>query len=146
MRSLLDRRSLVKFSFLRVLASLLAISTLAACSGLPKDGIQLGGAGRGSEIAAQPVVSVVTTRKPVNGASADPWFGSERASGMRVAQVRLTSPAEAGRFSLAATGLVDWRIENVEIVPALSFRQASNEDGGARDVLVYVHGLSLIHI
>ena len=59
---------------------------------------------------------------------------------MSIAQVRLISPAQAGRFSLAATGLVDWQIDKVEIVPTLSIGQPSAGDSGARDVLVYVHG------
>ena len=124
---------------LRVAALLLTASLVTACAGLPTDGVIFGGAGRGSEIAAQPVVSVVTTRKPVNGASADPWFGAERGR-MSVAQVRLNSPAQAGRFSLAAAGLVDWQIDSVDIVPALSIGQPSAGDGRSRDVLLYVHG------
>jgi esterase/lipase superfamily enzyme len=96
--------------------------------------------GRVSEIAEKPVVSVVTTRKPVNDARAEPWFGSERASQMSIARVQLASPALAGRFSLAATGLVDWRIERVEKVPVLSLGQPLNDGMTQRDVLVYVHG------
>ena len=49
---------------------------------------------------------------------------------MSIARVRLASPALAGQFSLAATGLVDWQIERVERVSTLSVRQpiASNRD------------------
>ena len=93
-----------------------------------------------SDIAVEPTVLVVTTRKPVNDARADPWFGSERASQMSIARVRLASPALAGRFSLAATGLVDWQIERVERVPTLSVRQPIASNGDLRDVLVYIHG------
>lgn len=83
---------------------------------------------------------VVTTRKSVKEARADPWFGSERASRMNIARVRLVSPALAGRFSLAATGLVDWQIESVERVSTLSVGQSSAGSGDVRDVLLYVHG------
>ena len=96
--------------------------------------------GRESDIAVEPIVWVVTTRKSVNDARADPWFGSERASQMSIARVRLTSPALAGRFSFAATGLVDWQIERVERVPTLSIGRPVAGSGDLRDVLLYVHG------
>jgi esterase/lipase superfamily enzyme len=95
---------------------------------------------RESDIAVDPIVSVVTTRKAVNDARADPWFGPERASQMSIARVRLVSPALAGRFSLAATGLVDWQIESVERVPTLSIGRPVAGSGDLRDVLLYVHG------
>src|SRR5262245_1079883 len=82
----------------------------------------------------------VTTRKPVNGARADPWFGAERASQMSIARVRLASPALAGRFSLAGMGLVDWQIERVERLPTLSVGQSFAGSGHLRDGLVFVHG------
>lgn len=97
-------------------------------------------AGRVADVAVEPTMWVVTTRKPVNGARADPWFGSERATQMSIARVRLASPTLAGRFSLAATGLVDWQIEGVERVPSLSVGQSSAGSGDVRDVLLYVHG------
>jgi esterase/lipase superfamily enzyme len=83
---------------------------------------------------------VVTTRKAVNGGRADPWFGADRANQLSIAQVRLVSPAQAGRFSLAATGLVDWQVESVEPVPVLSVGQPSAGSSEPRDVLLYVHG------
>ena len=95
---------------------------------------------RESDIAVEPIVWVVTTRKSVNDARADPWFGSERASQMNIARVRLVSPALAGRFSLAATGLVDWQIESVERVPTLSIGRSVAGSDDLRDVLLYVHG------
>jgi esterase/lipase superfamily enzyme len=93
-----------------------------------------------ANLAVEPIMWVVTTRKAVNGARADPWFGSERASQMSIARVRLASPALAGRFSLAATGLVDWQIERVERVTTLSIGQSFAGSGDLRDVLLYVHG------
>jgi esterase/lipase superfamily enzyme len=112
---------------------------LTGCAGV--SGGELAGrdGGRAADIASQPTLSVVTTRKPVNGARAAPWFGAERASQMSIARVRLNSPAQAGRFSLAATGLIDWRIEQVEKASMLLDR-SSAATGSPRDVLVYVHG------
>jgi esterase/lipase superfamily enzyme len=97
-------------------------------------------AGRVATLAVEPTMWIVTTRKAVNGARASPWFGSERASQMSIARVRLVSPVLADRFSLAATGLVDWRIERVERVPTLSVGQTFAASGDLRDVLLYVHG------
>ena len=85
----------------------------------------------------RPTLIVATTRKPVNGARAAPWYGAERASSINVARAKLTPPDD-GRFSLASVGLVDWRIDAVEPVPKLPDLVA--EGGG--DVLIYVHGFN----
>ena len=42
-----------------------------------------------SAISERPMLLVATTRKPVNGARAKPWFGPERASTMNVARAKL---------------------------------------------------------
>lgn len=122
----------------------LGAAALAGCASLPEGGVlpfaSAGGISGNSNIVQDPTLSVVTTRNPVAGAKASPYFGSERASRMSIARVRLVSPAQAGRFSLAATGLVDWQIENVEAVPVLSVGQATAANPGPRDVLLYVHG------
>jgi esterase/lipase superfamily enzyme len=116
-----------------ILALFLGIP-LAGCAGLA-DTASLRSTPNGlSPIEAEPRLSVVTTRKPVDDAAAEPWFGSERGTQMSVAQVRLASPAQAGRFSLAAAGLVDWRISRVDIVPNLVL--------GDGDVLLYIHGFN----
>lgn len=93
-------------SMLRVgFFALLVSSPLGGCAGL-SDAVPLRSTPNGlSPIEAQPTLSVVTTRKPIDDATAEPWFGPERATRMSVAQVQLESPAQAGRFSLAATGL-----------------------------------------
>ncbi len=96
--------------------------------------------GRASDIASDQTLFVVTTRKAVNGGRADPWFGADRANQLNIAQVRLVSPAQAGLFSLAATGLVDWQVESVEPVPVLSVGQPSAGSSEPREVLLYVHG------
>ncbi|MEA2981309.1 MAG: hypothetical protein QOF09_3132 [Alphaproteobacteria bacterium] len=107
---------------------------LAGCAGLA-DTASLRSTSNGlSPIEAEPSLSVITTRKPIADATGEPWFGAERGSQMSVAQVQLASPAQAGRFSLAAAGLVDWRISRVEIVPNLLI--------GDGDVLLYIHGFN----
>src|SRR5262245_61970763 len=91
-----------------------------------------------SALAANHTLLVATTRKPVNGGRAKPWFGAERASAMTIARAKLTPPDD-GRFSLASVGLRDWRLDAIEPVPELggdSLVQASS----GRDVLIYVHG------
>jgi esterase/lipase superfamily enzyme len=82
-------------------------------------------------------VLVVTTRKPVNGARTKPWFGTERATSMTVAQVKLSAPDES-RLSLASVGLDGWRLDRVEPKSADAGDLAAQAGGG--DVLIYVHG------
>jgi len=92
-----------------------------------------------SELSVNPTLIVATTRKPVNGARARPWFGPERASAMIVAHAKLTPPAE-GRLSLASVGLDDWRIAAIEPVPRVDDLLGDLTSG--RDVLIYVHGFN----
>ena len=122
---------------------LLAAALLAGCAAL-SDSSTLTGASAvavqadappQSDIPGAQVISVVTTRKAVDGARTAPWFGSERASQMSIAEVHMLSPKAPGRF-LAATGLLDWKIERVDKVPNLSIASS----GPTRDVLLYVHG------
>src|SRR5258708_22020926 len=63
-----------------------------------------------SSLSVDPTLLVTTTRKPVNGGRAKPWFGPQRASTMTVALAKLVPPDES-RFSLAAAGLVDRRLD-----------------------------------
>jgi esterase/lipase superfamily enzyme len=91
-----------------------------------------------SSLSVNPTLLVATTRKPVNGGRAKPWFGPERASAMTVARVKLVPPDD-GRFSFASVGLVDWRLEEVEPVQ----KEVSDllvVTGDGPDVLIYVHG------
>lgn len=88
-----------------------------------------------SALATEPTLLIATTRKPVNGGRTKPWFGPERAPRMTVARARLVAPDES-RFSLAAAGIGDWRIEAVE--PASG--DISDLLGAGGDVLIYVHG------
>lgn len=87
-------------------------------------------------IAAEPTLTVVTTRNAVKGARSKPWFGSQRANQPSNVRVQLSAPAE-GAF--AAVGLGDWSIKSVEAVPVgESFAAAPVR----RDVLIYVHGFN----
>ncbi|UWU91650.1 alpha/beta hydrolase [Bradyrhizobium sp. CB1015] len=106
---------------------------LGGCAGLSATGARFDA----SSLSVDPTLLVVTTRKPVNGGRAKPWFGPERAASMTVARAKLTAPDES-RLSLASVGLEDWRLDRIEPVPADGGDLAAQ--AGAGDVLVYVHG------
>jgi esterase/lipase superfamily enzyme len=91
-----------------------------------------------SSLSVDPTLLVTTTRKPVNGGRAKPWFGPERASTMTVARAKLVPPDDS-RFSLAAAGLGDWRLDGVEPVSG-EVSDLLAQAGGGSDVLIYVHG------
>ncbi len=91
-----------------------------------------------SSLSADPTLIVATTRKRVNAGRAKPWFGPERASAMTVARAKLKPPDES-RFSLAAVGLDDWRLNEVEPVSG-EVSELLAQAGGGKDVLIYVHG------
>jgi len=121
--------------FLRILAAASSALALEGCAELAATGANYGA----SDITLNPTVLIATNRKAVNGARGEPWFAPERASTVTVARAHLTPP-DGGRFSLAAVGLGDWRLDGVEkasdvaalIAPAI----------GARDLLIYVHGFN----
>ncbi|HWV54774.1 alpha/beta hydrolase [Pseudorhodoplanes sp.] len=87
-------------------------------------------------IMADPIVTAVTTRNPVKGAQARPWFGTQRANQPSNVRIHLSSPAE-GAFS--TVGLGDWGIKAVEIVPV---GESFSVRDRRRDVLVYIHGFN----
>ena len=120
---------------LRALAASAAVPALGGCAGLSLSGPAF----EAAEISAHPTLLVATTRKPVDDARAEPWFGPERAARLSVARARLKPPPE-GRFTLSSVGLNDWRIEAVETVPRVSDLIATG--AGLRDVLIYVHGFN----
>jgi esterase/lipase superfamily enzyme len=93
-----------------------------------------------SDIAAKAELIAVTTRKAASDPRKEPYFGPER-SEPSIVRIGLTSPYRAGRFSLAATGLADWRISNIEPVPVLT-AGLSPDGSDRRDVLLYVHGFN----
>ncbi|HEY1362112.1 MAG TPA: alpha/beta hydrolase [Xanthobacteraceae bacterium] len=119
---------------LRLFAAVSLACALAGCAALSDNAALDAG-----DLAVNPTLLVATDRKPVDGARAQPWFGSERASALNYARARL-SPPDGGRFSRAALGLSDWRIEAVE--PAQSVDELLPRAAMTRDVLLYVHGFN----
>lgn len=107
--------------------------TMAGCAGLAANAPRF----EASEFSGRPTFLVATTRKPLNGARAKPWYGAERASSVTVARVRL-HPPDDGRFSLASIGMEDWRIELVE--PASDTTEVLRQATSGRNVLLFVHG------
>ncbi len=120
---------------LRGLTSAVSALTLGGCASLASTGVRFDA----SEISANPSLLVATTRKPVNGARANPWFGPERASALSVARAQLTPPDD-GRFSLSSVGLADWRLDAIEPLPQVG--DLLGQATSARDVLIYVHGFN----
>src|SRR2546429_5219439 len=94
---------------LRGIASSTSVLALGGCASLGAPGARYDAA----SLSVEPTLLVATTRKPVNGGRTKPWFGPERASTMTVAQAKLVPPDDS-RFSLAAAGLADWRLDAVE--------------------------------
>ena len=112
------------------MASLIA---LGGCSGLGATGAAFDA----SSFSVDPTLLIATTRKRVNGGRAKPWFGPDRAQAMTVARAKVVPPDDS-RLSLAAVGLSDWRLDEVEPISGdigELFAQASG-----LDVLIYVHG------
>src|SRR6202008_3972255 len=107
---------------------------LGGCAGIDAAGARFDA----SSLSSDPTLLVATTRKPVNGGRAKPWFGPERASTISVARAKLVPPDE-GRLSLAAVGLADWHLDTVEPVPGEVSDLLAQGSGGP-DVLIYVHG------
>ena len=120
-------------ALLRGIASSASVLALGGCASLGATGARYDAA----SLTAEPTLVVATTRKPVNGGRTKPWFGPERATRMTVARAKLVAPDES-RFSLAAAGLGDWRLDAVEPVSG----EVSDllTQGGGGDVLIYVHG------
>lgn len=118
----------------RPFAGLFAVMlVLAGCAGGAEQRLNLADV---SSVAAEPRVTVFTTRNAVNGAKAKPWFGTERAKQPTVAEVRLASPYDKNSFSLLPG---DWQINAVSRLPdGLQWP----DEGPRRDVLVYIHGFN----
>ena len=125
--TLASRRAL-----LRGLACSASALALGGCVGVSAGGVRFDA----SSLSTDPTLVVATTRKRVNGARAKPSFGPERAA-MTVARAKLKSPSDS-RFSLAAVGLDDWRLDAVE--PVSGEVGDLLAQGGGSDVLIYVHG------
>ena len=104
-------------------------SSAFAAIGTPQPAAKIG-------IAADPTLTVVTTRNAVKGAKSKPWFGTQRANQPSNVRVRLSSPADS---AFSAVGIGDWSIRSVDTVPVGESFAAGQ---GRRDVLVYVHGFN----
>ena len=85
------------------LASFASVLALGGCADVDAAGARFDA----SSFSLDPTLLVTTTRKPVNGGRAKPWFGPERASTMTIARAKVVPPDD-GRFSLAAVGLADY--------------------------------------
>ncbi|MDX6806837.1 alpha/beta hydrolase [Terrihabitans rhizophilus] len=118
----------------RLSVVLIAGGLAAGCAGMAS--VNDSAATYPSDIGGSGELTAVTTRNAEGNALKRPWFGAQR-SEPSIVRVRLASPHNAGRFSTAAVGLSDWKIEAVEPLPALRLA-----GGGTRDVLVYVHGFN----
>ncbi|NVO16906.1 MAG: alpha/beta hydrolase [Rhodoplanes sp.] len=127
-----NETALSRRTLLRAMSSAGAALALGGCAGLGTEAPAFDA----SALAAQPSLMVATNRRAVNGAQAQPWFGSERGS-TTIARARLAAP-DGGRFSLAAVGLSDWSLTGVERVPQVEDLFRGMPTG--RDVLVYIHG------
>jgi esterase/lipase superfamily enzyme len=120
-------------ALLRGIVSSASVLALGGCASLGATGSRYDAA----SLSVEPTLLVATTRKPVNGGRTKPWFGPERATRMTVGRAKLVPPDES-RFSLAAAGIGDWRLDGVEPVSG----EVSDllAQGGGGDVLIYVHG------
>jgi len=120
-------------ALLRGIVSSASVLALGGCASLGATGSRYDAA----SLSVEPTLLVATTRKPVNGGQTKPWFGPERATRMTVGRAKLVPPDES-RFSLAAAGIGDWRLDGVEPVSG----EVSDllAQGGGGDVLIYVHG------
>jgi esterase/lipase superfamily enzyme len=127
--------ALSRRAMLRGLSAAGCASALSACAGMaaPTEIFDA------SDIAVNATVLVATNRKPVRGARAKPWFGTERALAMTFARAKLTPP-DGGRFSLAAVGLADWRLDELELVA--QFGELFPPERSGRDLLMYVPGFN----
>jgi esterase/lipase superfamily enzyme len=117
-------------------ASVASALALGGCAGLGATGATFDA----SSLSVDRTLLVATTRKPVNGGRAKPWFGSGRAPTMTLARAKLVPPDDS-RFSLAAVGLADWRLDGVQAVSG-EVSDLLAQAGGGGDVLIYVHGFN----
>jgi esterase/lipase superfamily enzyme len=129
-----DETTVSRRTLLGAFGSFASALALGGCASLGASGARFDA----SSLAMDPTLLVTTTRKPVKGGSAKPWFGAERASTMTIARAKLVPPDES-RFSLAAAGLANWRLDTIEPVSG-EVGDLLAQAGGGPDVLIYVHG------
>ena len=90
-----DEGTVSRRALLGGLASFASVLELGGCADVGAVGAHFDA----SSFSLDPTLLVTTTRKPVNGGRAKPWFGPERASTMTIARAKLVPPDD-GRFSL----------------------------------------------
>jgi len=120
---------------LRGLVSAATGLAVGGCASMASNGPRFGS----SELATRPTLLVATTRKPVSGARAKPWFGTERARAITVARATMIPPDD-GRFSLSSIGLADWSVASIEMAPQMADLLGQATSG--RNLLIYVHGFN----
>ena len=128
--------ALPRRAFLGGFASFASVLALSGCADVGAAGARFDA----SSLSLDPTLLIATTRKPVNGGHAKPWFGPERASTITVVRAKLVPPDDS-RFSLAAVGLANWRLDGVERVSG-EVGDLLAQAGGGGDVLIYVHGFN----
>jgi len=93
-------------------------------------------------IQEDPVVLVVTTRKPVPGLRQSPYFTADRGPGLAFAEARLNPPDRSITGSITSVVTSPWSVNAVgggsTGNAASAFAQAAN----GKDVLLYVHGFN----
>jgi esterase/lipase superfamily enzyme len=128
-RNAVSRRAALRG--LALAATALAVAGCASMANGPHFGA--------SALVNSPTLLVATTRKPVGGARAKPWFGTERSRRITLARATLIPPDD-GRFSLSSIGLSDWSIASIEPVSQIDDLLGHATSG--RDLLIYVHGFN----
>src|SRR5260221_13421921 len=104
-----SRRALSRRAFLRALGVSGGALALGGCASL---GAVETAQFYSSRIAANPTVLAATTRKPVSGGRAKPWYGTDRGA-LSLARGRLTPPNTEG-LSFAAIGQGEWTVQRGE--------------------------------
>src|SRR5260370_2876337 len=127
-----DRTAVSRRTALRALPSAAAALAVGGCAGMAASGSRFAA----SELVSQPTLLVATTRKPVGGARAKPWFGTERSRKITLARATLIPP-DGSRFSLSAVGLSDWSMGSIQPVPQIDDLLVAATSG--RALIIYVH-------
>jgi esterase/lipase superfamily enzyme len=130
-----QRNTVSRRKLLGDLASVASLLALGGCANVEAAGPRFDA----SALSIDPTLLIATTRKPVNGGRAKPWFGPERASTMSIVRAKLVPPDD-NRFSLVGVGLVDWRLDTVTPVSESVADLVAQGSGG--DTLIYVHGFN----
>ena len=83
--------ALSRRAFLGGFASFASVLALSGCADVGAAGARFDA----SSLSLDPTLLIATTRKPVNGGHAKPWFGPERASTITVVRAKLVPPDDS---------------------------------------------------